>query len=225
MTTTQRVYSADSDTRVHVFEPLGGFGQVAHAGAAQSAPELEQLKQQAFAAGVEAGKQAAIEHCSSTVEAMTKAAEQFHTQLAGIQESLKHQILGLSMAIARQVVMSELTTNPESIGGVLEQLLDDAEGRNVYAVRLNPDDLELINELPVAETLAQTDVQLRSDPEIERGGCIIETGFGRLDAQIETRLSEMSEALLGSQAEVEKEEIQETLNDVSHLLANSENAS
>jgi flagellar biosynthesis/type III secretory pathway protein FliH len=40
---------------------------------------------------------------------------------------------------------------------------------------------------------------LQSSPEIKPGGVILETGFGKLDARLETRLDEMTAALLGNQ--------------------------
>jgi flagellar assembly protein FliH len=205
MTTTPRVYSSDRDARVHVFEPLAALTERAGAnmdaveGANREAEsEIEGIRKAAYAAGVEAGRQAAHEHYAEALQAMAGAAEQFQTQLSAVRESLKHQTLGLSLAIARQIAMSELQSRPEAIGDILEQLLADLEGRKVFAVRMHPDDAELIKTLPVAKVLEETHVQVRSDDGITRGGCAIETGFGRLDAQVETRIAEMSAALLGT---------------------------
>jgi flagellar biosynthesis/type III secretory pathway protein FliH len=38
-------------------------------------------------------------------------------------------------------------------------------------------------------------IELHSDAQITRGGCVIESNLGELDARIETRLSELARAL------------------------------
>ena len=40
---------------------------------------------------------------------------------------------------------------------------------------------------------------MQASPEIKPGGVILETGFGKLDARLETRLDELTAALLGKQ--------------------------
>ena len=42
-----------------------------------------------------------------------------------------------------------------------------------------------------------THAELRDDPSIGRGGCVISTGRGRIDATIDRQLERISQALLG----------------------------
>jgi flagellar biosynthesis/type III secretory pathway protein FliH len=96
--------------------------------------------------------------------------------------------------------MGEMKTNPALVGEIVSALLDEAEGRKVFAVRLHPDDIERLKQSPGAvERLEKAKIALQSSPEIKPGGVILETGFGKLDARLETRLDEMTAALLGNQ--------------------------
>ena len=96
--------------------------------------------------------------------------------------------------------MGEMKTNPGAVAEIVSALLAEAEGRKVFAVRLHPDDLERLKQSPGAvERLEKAKIALQASPEIKPGGVILETGFGKLDARLETRLDEMTAALLGNQ--------------------------
>ena len=41
------------------------------------------------------------------------------------------------------------------------------------------------------------DFEIIEDPRVEQGGCIVETGFGVLDARIESQLQEIGRAFFG----------------------------
>ena len=47
------------------------------------------------------------------------------------------------------------------------------------------------------------DIEVRADASISRGGCLVESSLGRIDARIETRLSELTRALGLSTAQQE----------------------
>jgi flagellar biosynthesis/type III secretory pathway protein FliH len=97
--------------------------------------------------------------------------------------------------------MGEMKTNPGVVGEIVSALLSEAEGRKVFAVRLHPDDVERLKQSPGAmERLEKAKIALHAAPEIKPGGVILETGFGKLDARLETRLDEMAAALLGKTA-------------------------
>ena len=209
---TQKVYPADFDVRTHVFEPLGLSG-AAMADPEESrrarvreaemlrqrhAEEAQRAQETSYSQGLEAGREAALQEMGQSVVALTAAAGQLSSEFGRVREDLKHQMLQLSLAVARQVVMAELKTQPDVIGDVVRRALDEAEGRNVVAVQLHPDDADRVARLPVAHLLEQAEVEVRANDELTPGGCVVETGFGRLDARVETRLNEIADVLLGS---------------------------
>ena len=71
-------------------------------------------------------------------------------------------------------------------------------------VRVNPEDRILaVDALPRwTHVLAEaTSVEVVDDPAVERGGCVVEHGAGRIDATLETQLDRMVAALLPSKGE------------------------
>ena len=66
-------------------------------------------------------------------------------------------------------------------------------------IRVNPDDLEAVrrHRNDWLESLESIDhLLIESDPTVTRGGCVVETPIGDVDAQIEERLDRVRNALL-----------------------------
>jgi len=206
---TSCIYPIGCDVRAHVFEPLAGArggGTPGAPGAGETRSENAERtavlreQEEAFARGMEAGKEAAQEELTRVAEVLAAAAAQFKREFTDLHERLKCQMLELSVAVARRVVMSELRTRPELIGEIVQRLMDEAEGRRILALCLHPEDAKRLADLPAGRALRQAEISVREDDSITPGGCEVETGFGRLDARVETRLAEVADGLLGMKA-------------------------
>jgi flagellar biosynthesis/type III secretory pathway protein FliH len=69
------------------------------------------------------------------------------------------------------------------------------------SLRVHPDDLAALAAARpgwLAEIGVQAEVTLVGDPEVGRGGCIVETPAGRIDARLETQLDALERALRGA---------------------------
>lgn len=98
----------------------------------------------------------------------------------------------LAFMISEKVIRSELS-NKSNIEEVIKSSLKKVIGSNNIIIKLNPDDLKIINE--------KTDkfindgnlsrVKFEPDNSIEAGGCYVETEIGNVDARISTQLNEL----------------------------------
>lgn len=191
-----RVYPAHAEARAHVLAPLDCLLDRDVVEQAAAAAGNNALKA-AYEKGVQEGFRQSEAKLSGAAIALTESVRRLAVHQKAACEGLKHDVLRLSMAVARQVVMHELRTQPETIERVIVALLEEAEGRKIVSLRLSPADAKRIAASPVAATLAQVGVTVESSEEIRPGGCVLETGFGRLDARVETRLEEIASALMG----------------------------
>jgi flagellar biosynthesis/type III secretory pathway protein FliH len=112
---------------------------------------------------------------------------------------LDEETLDLSLAIARAVVKHEVTLAPETALAVARAALNELSAGATVMIRVHPgDDATLREGLPYLELPVSTQVDVFADPSITRGGCIVESGAGRVDATVDTQLARM-EALLHEQ--------------------------
>jgi flagellar biosynthesis/type III secretory pathway protein FliH len=93
----------------------------------------------------------------------------------------------------------ELRLRPEHIQSVVERELARVRGARSVELRVHPDDLPLLP--PTSELCRRSELRgalsACVDPTIERGGCVLRSNLGEIDARLETRLS-LALALLQS---------------------------
>lgn len=132
---------------------------------------------------------------SETVAALEGIARALADPLADSADALEPELLALVSALARRVVMAELTTRPELIQQVLHEALQQLPSRkHPVRIHVNPRDQELLAAYAEANDEQPTWI---ADPEVEPGGCILTSGPSRIDAGLETRLRQGIEAIWG----------------------------
>jgi len=203
---TACVYPSHVEARAHIYEPLqpvatkpgDGHGLTPMSGAGLSQADVERISHEAYEKGLAEGKRLVDQDLSRVIHGVAQAVKRYKDEHQAVMQRLHHDALRLSLAVARQVVMCELRANPEAIAEIIARLLDEAEGRKVFSIQLHPDDITRVRGAPIAHLFEQAEIELQPSDEITPGGCVLETGFGKLDARLETRLEELTATLLCS---------------------------
>ena len=116
------------------------------------------------------------------------------------QES-ESEIIKLILTVSSKMVGEEIGNNGKDvIKYVVKEALSHVSGKKIVAVRLSPDDAKKINLLEEMK-LVDPNIKILEDGTITSGGCIIETDFGSVDCQIETRWEEIRKTLVGNKNE------------------------
>ena len=149
--------------------------------------------------GYKDGWDEGINKANGEVERLT---ERMHDMINGIINKrtsifieAEQQIISLVLSIARKVikVLSENQKNVV-INNVIHSLKKLSTRKNI-AIRVNLADLELTTQykekfIKIAET---DNIKILEDTTVDKGGCIIETDFGTLDARISSQLHEIED--------------------------------
>lgn len=88
------------------------------------------------------------------------------------------------------VLGEELRLSPEHIRGVVERELPRLRSGQRLTVHVHPDDLALLETSDSYRARCElgSPPTLRADPQIERGGALLTSELGEVDARLETRL-------------------------------------
>lgn len=104
-----------------------------------------------------------------------------------LQQDMARALAVTATHLARQIVRSELAQRPELIATVAQEAVDRLVlSAQHISVRVHPDDHPLVMQ-GAADALAARGARVVSDPQVQRGGCIVESDIGVVDASIETR--------------------------------------
>ncbi|MCU7931196.1 MAG: flagellar assembly protein FliH [Candidatus Thiodiazotropha sp. (ex Codakia rugifera)] len=181
-----------------------------------TAAALEKIQKQAYEEGFEKGKQEGFEfgHKEGLTQAqrdlnhytsqLDKMLNTFEHPLRDLDNQVERELLGLVIAIVKQLVRREVKSDPNLIIGVVREALSvlPVSSRNVRLL-LHPEDAELIKEV---YALGDTEVgwSLIEDPVINRGGCKVVTDTSQIDGTLESRLTSLIAPLLAGARAVDE---------------------
>lgn len=172
--------------RWEVVEPVSAE-ESDEARAARLLVESTRIKEQARAEGIQQGIEDGRREAQADCLRMKDLAAGFSHALDALDLRLADMVLDLALDVARQVVAGELAANPERIIDVvrlaLRQVMDTTRDARLL---LNPEDAALVRP-QLEEVLDKDRLRIVEDSRIVRGGCLIETPHGDLDATLQTR--------------------------------------
>ncbi len=110
----------------------------------------------------------------------------------------EHDLLRLSIKLAEKIIGRELELDNTTVVEIISTALRTARQNELLTIRIHPSDLPLIQaqreRLDPAGRARFLDIL--ADPHVHRGGCIIESESGTVDAQLDTQLRVLERALL-----------------------------
>ncbi len=168
---------------------------------AEHRERLAAIEREAFTKGYAQGERAGLEAGGKRAEAMLRRIGQTIEELGGLRQTLIHEtereMVQLALTLARRVVHREVTLDPELAAALAHVALERLGTTTPATIRLNPEDYTIVAQ-DSARWGGQT-VTVVPDPGISRGGCLVETAFGSVDATIERQFDELSRALFGGE--------------------------
>jgi len=119
----------------------------------------------------------------------------FDEQLATQEELMARQMSRAVLVLARSVLRTELLHHPEQVAHVareaVQQLVTEAKQ---VVIHVHPDEVEFVRS-GAADQIEARGARLSDDPTLSRGGCRIESTTGSLDASLEARWNQATQAL------------------------------
>lgn len=179
-----------TDRTVQIDSPRPSVKAPAAEPGAQLAEARRQGRQEALA---QAGAQLVV-----AADALGQALDEISRLRAALLKNSTEDMVRLVMAIAEQVIGGEIATRPEFILETLREALHHAIQADEYQVRVNPEDLAVVMEnrpLFLAAVSGLKNIVFESDPAVGRGGCLVESRLGQVDATMETRLDDIRNRL------------------------------
>ena len=164
-------------------------------------------KDQGLAQGREEGRQAGrAEAIAEFTPQLTDLQVAFNAALAHWETdrnsmllAAREDVLRLALAVAEKVTYRIIQTDSTVIGDQLAEALALLVAPRAVTVAVAPQDRALV-EAMLPELIDKintcTHAAIRDDPSVTRGGCVISTGAGRIDATIERQLQRIVDTLL-----------------------------
>jgi flagellar assembly protein FliH len=116
-----------------------------------------------------------------------------------IIEESETQIINLVLMIVKKVIKVISENQKNVVINNVVQALRKLKSRGDVVIRVNLADLELTSEhvkdfMKMVENVKS--ITVLEDSSVDRGGCVIETDFGQIDARVSSQLHEIEEKIL-----------------------------
>jgi len=113
-----------------------------------------------------------------------------------VQET-ESALIQLALESAQKLVAG-MPVNPKLVEAVIREALQQVEDSPDVTIQLHPDDLALLQKHKsdvLKNAPGSKPLQFSTSAEVTRGGCLVRTRFGVVDARRETKLDQLREAI------------------------------
>jgi flagellar assembly protein FliH len=165
---------------------------------AQAQAEAEQLREAAIAEGFAAGRADALAALEPALAALVQAVEDVREQQLQAADDLERRAVELGLALAKKVVGGTLEVKPEKVIDTVTGALRGIVERERVIVLVNPDDLEIVREAMEGIRASLGGMEhcvVEAERRVGRGGCLVRTPVGDIDARVETKLERAGEVV------------------------------
>jgi flagellar assembly protein FliH len=165
---------------------------------AEARAEAEQIRQAARQEGYAAGRADAIASLEPALAALTQAIGDVRAAQAEQALELERRAVELGLGLARKVVAGALSVQPELVVEVVTGVLRGIVDRERVTVLVNPADLDIVREAMdgLRDSLGGMDhCVVEAERRVGRGGCLVHTSVGEIDATVETKLERAGEVV------------------------------
>jgi flagellar biosynthesis/type III secretory pathway protein FliH len=165
---------------------------------AQAQAEAEQLRETAIAEGFAAGRADALAALEPALAALTQAVEDVREQQLEAAVELERRAVELGLALAKKVIASALEVKPEKVVDTVTGALRGIVERERVIVLVNPADLEIVREAMEGIRASLGGMEhcvVEAERRVGRGGCLVRTPVGDIDARVETKLERAAEVV------------------------------
>lgn len=153
----------------------------------------------AYDSGFSKGLREGIDREKRELSFAAESAEKMIGELKMLKEELmkssEKEIIGLAFLMAEKVIHKEVSADREVILSVLRDAIRDMRDKDGVRIRLNPEDYRYITEAKPDFLANLGDILIEKDEKIGRGGAVIETHLGAVDARLDQQLNNIRDRM------------------------------
>ena len=159
---------------------------------------IDRLEQEAYEKGFAQGEKDGFElgekRAIKVIENIEKLFNEINSFKQDVLKENEKEILDLIFAVVEKIVHHEVRQVDAAIKEAIFTALDMAAEKSKVIINVNPDDYDYVEKL--RPNLFRNNKEIKSivvtsDPTISKGGCLLETSRGNIDATIESKLEKI----------------------------------
>ncbi len=159
---------------------------------------VEQMVAEAYENGVQAGLDQAEQDFGSATRSLLAMGKQLNEVRETILKNSIGEIQDLTLAIAEKIIRHSIRNRDDTILATVEEAIHKAVKSDAFDIYVNPEDYEAVAaKAPdlVAEINGLSNLAVKKDGDLERGGCRVESDNCIVDASLVSQLEIIGKAV------------------------------
>ena len=176
--------------------------QVERKGESPSLTEIsmEEIRRNSYQKGFEEGSQKERKKLAEIMAILKKIVKDMEVKEEAMFNEMKGKMVEIAIATAKKIIKKEIEEDSETIVRVVREALKRVGQAQKITIKVNPQDWMKLKEVQpelLSSSLREGSVYIEKDEAIARGGALVETDKGIIDARIERQLDEIDKVLSG----------------------------
>ena len=141
-----------------------------------------------YTEGFEEGKAKAREEFSPVLESLQKNIEELGRFRKMMYTKLEREMIEMTLALVKKIIHFELSTREDSVREMMRLAVQNVLDKESMTIKIHPEDKGYAESFrPELQHMYGEikNITFEAHPGIQRGGCLIESNFGTVDARIE----------------------------------------
>ncbi len=159
---------------------------------------LEQAYNQGYSQGYNEIKSKLEQEYQQKIQELQNQIQNILNLKESLVKEMEKDIVELAIKVAEKVINKKIEEEPELVSNYLLELLPKIEQAKNITIWINPNEIEYVrlSKEKFKNLVEDVDnINIAPDSRIEKGGCIIETNFGKIDARISTKIEVLKEII------------------------------
>jgi flagellar assembly protein FliH len=161
--------------------------------------ELSRRINDSFEKGLIQGKNLAERGLLNVFRSLRIASEGVTILREKVMRESEDELVKLIIMVARKVIVREISLDRTILNSIVRAAISDLTDRGDITIRLNPDDYILVttsHEEIFHKELMTERMQIKSDPGVLQGCCLVDSEMGTVNAGIDAQLDEIFRRML-----------------------------
>lgn len=171
--------------------------------------DIEDIRENAFTSGIAAGRQQAEKDFENIAQTLLSICNELDRLRETILQNSAGEMKELVLAISERIVRHSVKEQEETIIATIKDAIHLAVKSDEFQIQINPEDLEVVNsqKKEIINSISGLDnIVLKSDPNIERGGCKLESSWCTVDATMASQIKVIHDSIMASDTLPEQRE-------------------
>jgi flagellar assembly protein FliH len=151
-------------------------------------------REQGYTEGQDQARAEVVEQAREALAELRQMAEAFFAERERAWREQEREIVDMAVHVAEKVIRAHVEVERETIVRTTREAISRAAEKDQLVIRIHPEDVVILEEYVGdlhEEFRSLKQVQIEEDRRVTRGGCVVESRSGYIDATLESQIHQV----------------------------------